>query len=90
MIAPAVEEMLRYVTPVNLMARTATTDVEMHGQTIREGQYVCMWYPAGNRDPDVFTDPHRFDLDRRPNPHQSFGATGSPTTASAPTSPVSR
>jgi cholest-4-en-3-one 26-monooxygenase len=77
-VNPAVEEFLRYVTPVNLMARTATCDVEMHGQTIRKGQYVCMWYVAANRDPEVFTDPHVFDLDRRPNVHQAFGAAGSP------------
>jgi cholest-4-en-3-one 26-monooxygenase len=77
-IAPTVEEMLRYITPVNLMARTATEDVELHDQTIREGQYVCLWYVAANRDPAVFADPHRFDIDRRPNPHQSFGAGGSP------------
>src|SRR4051794_20659287 len=66
-----VEEMLRVVAPVNLMARTATEDVELHGQTIRQGQYVCLWYVAGNRDPEVFRDPQRFDIDRRPNPHQS-------------------
>jgi cholest-4-en-3-one 26-monooxygenase len=77
-VEPAVEEMLRYISPVNLMARTATRDVEMHGRTIRPGQYVCMWYVAANRDPEVFADAHRFDLDRRPNPHQAFGATGSP------------
>jgi cholest-4-en-3-one 26-monooxygenase len=77
-ISPTVEELLRYVTPVNLMARTATRDVEMHGRTIRKGQYVCMWYVAANRDPDVFTDPHDFDVDRRPNVHQAFGGAGSP------------
>jgi cholest-4-en-3-one 26-monooxygenase len=77
-VAPTVEEMLRYATPVNFMSRTATEDVELHGKTIREGQYVCMWYVAANRDPEVFADPHRFDIDHRPNPHQSFGAAGSP------------
>jgi cytochrome P450 len=77
-IGPAVEEMLRYITPVNFMARTATQDVELHGRTIRHGQYVCLWYSAANRDPEVFVDPHRFVVDRSPNPHQSFGAAGAP------------
>jgi cholest-4-en-3-one 26-monooxygenase len=77
-IPTVVEELLRYVTPVNFMARTATEDVELHGQMIRKGQYVCLWFAAANRDPEVFVDPHRFDPDRKPNPHQAFGAMGSP------------
>jgi cholest-4-en-3-one 26-monooxygenase len=77
-ITSAVEELLRYITPVNFMARTATEDVDLHGETIRKGQYVCLWYAAANRDPEVFADPHRFDPDRTPNAHQAFGAMGSP------------
>ena len=78
LVGRAIEELLRFVTPVNFMARTATKDLELHGQTIREGQYVCMWYSAANRDPAVFADPHRFIIDREPNPHQAFGAAGGP------------
>jgi cholest-4-en-3-one 26-monooxygenase len=74
----AVEELLRFVAPVNLMARTALEDVEMNGEVIRAGQYVTMWYCAANRDPEVFENPHDFDIDRSPNPHQAFGASGSP------------
>jgi len=77
-IAGTVEELLRFITPVNFMGRTATQDVELHGQTIREGHFVCLWYAAANRDPEVFERPHHFDADRTPNPHQAFGAMGSP------------
>jgi cholest-4-en-3-one 26-monooxygenase len=77
-IPRAVEEMLRFITPVNMMARTAIEDIEIGGQLIRAGQYVTMWYAATNRDPAVFDEPHRFDVDRSPNSHQAFGASGSP------------
>jgi len=77
-IGRAVEELLRFITPVNMMARTATEDVELGGQTIRAGQYVTMWYAAANRDPEIFGKPHEFDLDRPSNGHQAFGASGSP------------
>ena len=77
-IPRVVEEMLRFITPVNMMARTAVEDVELNGHLIRAGQYVTMWYSAANRDPDVFDAPHHFDPDRSPNNHQAFGALGSP------------
>jgi cholest-4-en-3-one 26-monooxygenase len=77
-IPRVVEEMLRFVTPVNMMARTAVEDVELDGATMRAGQYVTMWYCATNRDPEVFDAPHEFDPDRSPNNHQAFGALGSP------------
>jgi cholest-4-en-3-one 26-monooxygenase len=78
LIDSTVEEMLRYVAPVNVMARTATRDTEFGGQRIKEGDYVTMWYAASNRDPEVFDRPHEFLPDRSPNPHQAFGGAGSP------------
>lgn len=70
----AVEEMLRWVTPVMCFARTATRDTELGGQTIREGEYVLMLYPSANRDEDVFgPTADRFDATRDPNPHVGFG-----------------
>jgi cholest-4-en-3-one 26-monooxygenase len=77
-IPRAVEELLRFITPVNLMARTAVEDVEVGGQVIRAGQYVTMWYAAANRDPAVFDTPHEVDIDRTPNNHLAFGGHGSP------------
>jgi cholest-4-en-3-one 26-monooxygenase len=72
----AVEEMLRWVTPVRNMNRTATRDVELGGQTIRENDRVLLLYPSANRDEAVFPDPQRFDVRRDPNPHVAFGAFG--------------
>jgi cytochrome P450 len=72
----AVEEMLRYVSPVIYMRRTATRDAELSGQKIREGDKVVMYYGAANRDPVVFDEPERFDLARQPNPHVAFGGGG--------------
>jgi cholest-4-en-3-one 26-monooxygenase len=72
----AVEEMLRYASPVMYMRRTARNDYEIRGETIREGDKVALWYIAANHDPDVFTDPHRFDITRRPNEHEAFGGGG--------------
>ena len=56
-------------------ARTATRDTELHGQTIREGEKVVMWYPSSNRDETRYEDPDRFDVTRNPE-HQAFGAGG--------------
>lgn len=70
----AVEEMLRYHPPVMQFRRTATTDTEFADQSIAEGDKVVMFYPAANRDPEIFDDPNRFDITRDPNPHLSFGA----------------
>jgi cholest-4-en-3-one 26-monooxygenase len=69
----AVEEMLRWVTPIKNMNRNATRDYELHGQTIRAGQNVLLLYPAANRDETVFTDPETFDIRRQPNDHVAFG-----------------
>ena len=69
----AIEEMLRWVSPVRNMARTATEDVELHGKTIRAGQKVLLLYPSANRDEAEFPDPMRFDIRRTPNNHLAFG-----------------
>jgi cytochrome P450 family 142 subfamily A polypeptide 1 len=69
----AIEEMLRWVTPIKNMVRTATRDVELHGQQIREGDELMLLYPSANRDEDVFDDPFTFDIRRDPNPHLAFG-----------------
>ena len=69
----AVEEFIRWVTPIHNMCRTATADVEMHGQSIRRGDQLVMMYPSANRDPDHFRDPESYDVTRRPNNHIAFG-----------------
>jgi cytochrome P450 family 142 subfamily A polypeptide 1 len=65
--------MLRWVSPIKNMARTATRDVELAGQTISEGQKLLLLYPSANRDEDVFPEPFTFDLRRQPNEHVAFG-----------------
>jgi cytochrome P450 family 142 subfamily A polypeptide 1 len=75
-IPVAVEEMLRWVTPIQNMSRTATCDVERRGQTIREGEKVLLLYPSGNRDRRAFPEPTRFDVERTPNEHVAFGGYG--------------
>jgi cholest-4-en-3-one 26-monooxygenase len=69
----AVEEMLRWVSPIKNMARTATRDVELDGARIREGQELLLLYPSANRDEAVFENPDTFDITRSPNPHIAFG-----------------
>lgn len=69
----AVEEMLRWVSPIKNMARTATRDVEVGGQVIGEGDPLLLLYPSANRDEAVFEDPFRFDIGRTPNDHVAFG-----------------
>jgi cytochrome P450 family 142 subfamily A polypeptide 1 len=69
----AVEEMIRWVSPVQNMARTATRDVTVRDQQLREGDQLILFYPSANRDEHVFDDPQRFDVTRRPNPHIAFG-----------------
>ncbi len=73
LIGSAVEESLRWVSPIKNMARTATRDVELHGKTIREGQKLLLLYPSANRDSAQFTDPMTFDIARSPNDHVAFG-----------------
>jgi cytochrome P450 len=70
------DEILRYATPVTLMRRTATRDVEVAGAPVRAGDKVVMWFRSGNFDDDVYDDPFRFDVGRDPNPHLTFGAGG--------------
>ena len=72
----AMEEMLRWVSPVIYMRRRATVDTELAGQAIRAGDKVVMYYGAANRDPDAFADPGRFDPSRTPNDHLAFGGGG--------------
>lgn len=70
------DEVLRWSSPVLLFGRTATTDVTLGGQDVAAGDRVVFWYPSGNRDESVFTDPFRFDIHRSPNPHIAFGGGG--------------
>ncbi len=76
LIDSAVEEILRWSTPVNTFRRTAMSDVTLRGETIREGESVVLFYASANRDPEVFADPYRFDIGRHPNPHLAFGGGG--------------
>lgn len=69
----AIEEMLRWVSPIRNMARTVTRDVVFGGKELRAGQKVLLLYPSANRDEDVFEDPFRFDITRSPNNHLAFG-----------------
>ncbi len=69
----AVEEVLRWTSPIIHFARTATQDFELRGHKIRKGQSVAMFYPSANRDEDVFEEPFSFRIDRRPNRHLAFG-----------------
>ncbi len=75
-IPTAVEEMLRWVSPIKNMNRTATRDVELRGQKIREGDKLLLLYHSANRDEDVFDEPNRFDITRDPNEHLAFGGYG--------------
>jgi cytochrome P450 len=75
-IGMAVEEFIRHATPVMTFRRTAATDYELGGQTIRAGDKVAMFYASGNWDETVFEDPDRLDLSRDPNPHLGFGGGG--------------
>jgi cytochrome P450 len=68
-----VEETVRWVTPVNQFARTATRDVRVRDQLVKQGQSVCLFYASGNRDEEVFEDPFAFRIDRQPNDHIGFG-----------------
>src|SRR5205807_161192 len=72
----AVEEMLRFGTPVMHFRRTASRDTEIAGQPVAEGDKVVIWYVSANRDENVFPDPHRFDVERSPNEHVAFGGGG--------------
>jgi cholest-4-en-3-one 26-monooxygenase len=76
LIDSAVEEILRWASPVLHFRRTATADTELHGQRIAQGDKVVMWHISANRDEEVFTEPFRFDITRTPNNHVAFGGGG--------------
>lgn len=69
----AVEEILRWAPPVMWFRRTATRDTMVRGQAIRRGDWVMLFYVSANRDEEVFAEPHRFHVERDPNPHVTFG-----------------
>ena len=69
----AVEEFIRYVTPIHNMCRVATADYEIGGEVIRRGQQVVLMYSSANRDPSQFIEPEKFDVTRDPNHHIAFG-----------------
>ena len=69
----AVEEILRWTSPVIQFARTAAQDYELRGQRIKAGDSLALFYPSANRDEDVFEEPFRFDISRDPNLHLAFG-----------------
>lgn len=73
LLPSAVEEILRWVSPVTHMARVATEDTEIRGQKIAKGDRLVMWYPAINRDEDIFPNSETFDIHRSPNDHLAFG-----------------
>jgi cholest-4-en-3-one 26-monooxygenase len=73
LLGSAIEEMLRWVSPIKNMARTATQDVSLGGQTIGAGDKLLLLYPSANRDEAVFDDPFIFDIRRAPNEHVAFG-----------------
>jgi cholest-4-en-3-one 26-monooxygenase len=73
LVDSAVEEIVRWVTPVIQFCRTPVEDVEIRGVKIRAGENLCLFYPSANRDEDVFEDPFSFRVDRQPNRHIAFG-----------------
>jgi methyl-branched lipid omega-hydroxylase len=74
--ATAIEEIVRWASPVIHMRRTCTQDTDLGGQAMKEGDKVVLWYGSANRDEKVFVDPHRFDIARTPNEHVGFGGPG--------------
>ncbi|MCX6462607.1 MAG: cytochrome P450 [Pseudonocardiales bacterium] len=74
--ATTADEIVRWATPVVAFQRTATADTELGGQAVRRGDRVALFYSSANHDEEVFTDPHRFDITRDPNPHLGFGGHG--------------
>jgi cytochrome P450 len=73
LLPDAVEEILRWSSPISHFTRTATEDYELRGQTVRAGEQVALYYASANRDEEVFDEPFAFRVDRRPNPHLAFG-----------------
>jgi cholest-4-en-3-one 26-monooxygenase len=73
LVEGAIEETVRWTTPVIQFTRTATRDMELRGRKIREGESVCLFYASGNRDEEIFEDPFAFRIERKPNDHVGFG-----------------
>jgi cholest-4-en-3-one 26-monooxygenase len=73
LLPSTVEEMLRWVSPIKNMNRTATRCVQLHGQTLAAGQRLLLLFPSANRDESVFSEPDTFDVERSPNEHLAFG-----------------
>jgi cholest-4-en-3-one 26-monooxygenase len=73
LVSSAVEEIVRWTTPVIQFCRTPVVDFTLRGERIRAGESMCLFYPSANRDEDVFADPEKFRVDRSPNPHVGFG-----------------
>jgi cholest-4-en-3-one 26-monooxygenase len=73
LIPAAVEEILRWVSPISHFTRVVTEDCEVRGERLRAGDQVALYFASANRDEDVFTDPFAFRVDRNPNPHLAFG-----------------
>lgn len=76
LVRTAADEIVRWVTPVNLFRRTAVRDTELGGRAISAGDKVVVFYSSANRDEAVFADPYSFDVGRDPNPHLGFGGGG--------------
>ena len=76
LLPSAIEEILRWATPVLHFRRTATEDYELGGKQIKAGDKVVIWHISANRDEAVFDDPYRFDIERTPNDHIAFGGGG--------------
>jgi len=75
LVKTAIEETLRLVTPARAFLRYVSKDVEIHGQQMKKGEHAYLMYWAANRDPEIFEDPHKFDVGRKNAPrHLAFGA----------------
>ena len=70
----AIEELLRYISPAIHFVRTAAQDFEFRGRNIRKGDHLALFFPSGNRDPDVFLNPDELEIERSPNRHIAFGS----------------
>ncbi|KKF03563.1 cytochrome P450 [Mycolicibacterium obuense] len=75
-VGNAVEEMLRWVSPIVYFTRVAQKDTTVGDHPVKEGERVALWYPAGSRDPELNDDPERFDISRNKPAHQAFGGGG--------------
>jgi cytochrome P450 len=73
LLGSAIEEVVRWTSPIIHFVRTASEDTELRGKKIRKGEHVALFYPSANRDEDIFEDPFTFRIDRRPNRHLGFG-----------------